>query len=257
MSENGAVVVSRVGDRMTTPPIVVEEDAALETIARLLERHSISALPVVASGRLAGIVSTTDVVKTMASTANDATRARSLMSAPVVIARRNEPIEEAATKLVARGVHRLVVVDEDRPVGILGARDILVALRHRRPTVTVGALMSSPVNTIDVGDSIDTAVGALASANVHGLVVVDADWPVGAFTHREALAARALPPELRRRPVEEVMSYETICLDAATPAYRAVAHAIAMDVRRLLVVHERRLVGILSCVDLVRALIAD
>jgi hypothetical protein len=55
---------------------------------------------------------------------------------------------------------------------------------------------------------------------------------------------------MRRRPVEDAMSYETICLDVATPIYRAAASAISTNVRRLLIEH-RRLVGIVSCLDLV------
>jgi CBS domain-containing protein len=50
------------------------------------------------------------------------------------------------------------------------------------------------------------------------------------------------------------MSYETICLDAGTPVYRAAAHALSLGVRRILVVHDRELVGILSCLDLAATL---
>ena len=94
----------------------------------------------------------------------------------------------------------------------------------------------------------------LAQANVHGIVVVDGTSPVGVFTHAEALSARKLPPALRESPVEDVMSYETICLDVATPLHRAAAYMVAMNVRRILVVEHRRLVGIVSCLDLVDVL---
>jgi signal-transduction protein with cAMP-binding, CBS, and nucleotidyltransferase domain len=50
------------------------------------------------------------------------------------------------------------------------------------------------------------------------------------------------------------MSYETICLDRSTPVYRAAGHAIAMSVRRILVVEKHYLVGMLSCLDLLRAI---
>ena len=50
------------------------------------------------------------------------------------------------------------------------------------------------------------------------------------------------------------MSQETICLDVETPIYRAAGYGISMNVRRLLVVQGRRLVGIVSALDLVGAL---
>ena len=111
--------------------------------------------------------------------------------------------------------------------------------------------MRMPVESVEVGAPISDAVERLASANVHGIVVVDGSAPVGVFTHAEALAAKKLPPALRESPVEDVMSYETICLDVATPIHRAASYMVSMNVRRILVVEHRRLVGIVSCLDLV------
>lgn len=53
------------------------------------------------------------------------------------------------------------------------------------------------------------------------------------------------------------MSYETICLEDDTPVHRAAAYATAMNVRRLLIVRDRHLVGIVSALDLVFTLRAS
>jgi signal-transduction protein with cAMP-binding, CBS, and nucleotidyltransferase domain len=55
-------------------------------------------------------------------------------------------------------------------------------------------------------------------------------------------------------PVEEVMSYETICLDVATPLYRVAGHMVQMRVRRVLAVERHELRGILSGFDMLRAI---
>ena len=80
-----------------------------------------------------------------------------------------------------------------------------------------------------------------------------ASYAAGSST-AEAIAARALPANLREMPVERVMSYETVCLDVATPVHRAASYVVAMNVRRILVVEKRDLVGIMSCLDLVACL---
>jgi len=239
---------------MTTPAQTVRLDARAADIMKLLEDRAISAVPVVDGGRLTGIVSTTDLVRALATNADPSLPANRVMTAPVVVASPDEPLDEAAWRLVAARVHRLIVTEHDRPIGVLSARDILAELVRRRPTEPIRAIMTTPVETVAVGDTIDEAIVKLASAGVHGLVVVDGSFPVGVFTHAEALAARSLPAALRLRPVEDVMSYETICLDAATPIHRAAAHSMAMNVRRILVVERTHLVGILSCVDLVGVL---
>jgi CBS domain-containing protein len=87
---------------------------------------------------------------------------------------------------------------------------------------------------------------------VRGLVVVDGTWPVGVFTHTEALRTRHLTPSLLETPVEQVMSYETICLDVKTPLYRVAGHFVQMNVRRVLAVEARALRGIASGFDLAR-----
>ncbi len=116
--------------------------------------------------------------------------------------------------------------------------------------------MNPCVVTVDLGQTIDAAIEQLAASGVRGLVVMDGRSPVGVFTQLEAIKARGLPAEQRRMPVEEVMSYETICLDVATPLYRVAGYMLQMRVRRVLAVEHRRLAGILSSFDLLSA-VAD
>ena len=89
---------------------------------------------------------------------------------------------------------------------------------------------------------------------MRGLVVVDGKAPVGLFSQLEAIRARALPPPLRQRPVEEIMSYETMSLDVDTPLYRAAGHAVSTRMRRIFVVDGRTLVGIVTGYDLAHVL---
>jgi predicted transcriptional regulator len=128
------------------------------------------------------------------------------------------------------------------------------AVLYHRVDVPLSRVMSVPVETIDEGDTIRLAIQRLAQVNVRGLVVVDGTWPVGVFTHTEAMQAHALPSMFLETPVERVMSYETICLDVNTPLYRVAGYAVQMHVRRILVVEHRELRGIVSGFDVVRVM---
>ncbi len=245
-----------VRDCMTAPAIVGKESMTLADLSDLFTHHAISAVPIVRRGTLVGVVSTTDLVSVTAAEAKEgpAKLAADLMTVPVITASPNDTLGRAARKLAAAKVHRLVVVDRDRVVGVLSAHAALEELQARRIAIPLRKVMSSPVVSVSVDDTINEASKVLAQTNVHGLVVVDGEMPVGVFTQSEALAALKLPYALRERPVEDVMSYETICLNAATPVFRAAAHVSAMDVRRLIVVENRRVVGIASALDLLAAL---
>lgn len=53
----------RARDVMTRPAITVDEDASLEEIAEILEKHHIKRVPVLREGRLCGIVSRADLLR--------------------------------------------------------------------------------------------------------------------------------------------------------------------------------------------------
>lgn len=243
--------------------ISVPPDFPLVGLQRLFEERDVSAVPVVDSRNvLLGIVSTTDLLR-VARIEMESPRALArvwppprnvehVMRTPVVTVDEERTLREAASKLVEHRIHRLVVTRGGNAVGVLSTRDAMRAILKARVPDPVSRVMTTEIQTIDLGESIDVAIGRLTDANVHGLVVVDGEWPVGVFTHREAIRARALPPVFRGTAVEQIMSYETICHDAKTPLYRVAGQSIDMNVRRVLAVENRTLVGIATGFDLVR-----
>ena len=132
--------------------------------------------------------------------------------------------------------------------------DVLGGLLHRQVPAPLSTIMSQPVESVLLGAPISEAVERLASAGVHGLVVVDGLSPVGIFDQNEALAARRLPPTLLEDPVEQVMCHDVITLSGSTPIHRAARYAWSTKARRILVRENEELVGIVSDLDLVDSL---
>jgi CBS domain-containing protein len=60
-------VAATVGEVMTAEPVTVGPDATLEDLATLLVNREVSRLPVVEDGRLIGIISKHDLVRSLAS----------------------------------------------------------------------------------------------------------------------------------------------------------------------------------------------
>jgi CBS domain-containing protein len=126
-----------VRDVMTHQAITVTGDVPLSDAADLLDRFAISALPVVDQvGRVVGIVTESDLLHVRASAALWAgwslLTVSDIMSAPVITARADVPIADAATQMDARHIHRLVIVDDElRALGILSAGDVVHAMAGR------------------------------------------------------------------------------------------------------------------------------
>ena len=245
---------------MSQDPVVARLEMPLPEVRHLLETRDISAVPVVdRDGKLRGIVSLSDLLHGPRGEGEPEALplASDVMEPRVLTITEGATMREAARVMLDRQIHRLVVVREGTPVGMLSTRDAARAVLASRVETPLRERMTSPVLTIELGESIHAAIERLTAAGVRGLVVMDGPSPVGAFTQLEAVKARGLTLDQQQVPVEEVMSYETICLDVSTPLYRVAGHMVQMRVRRVLAIEHHRLAGILSSFDLLASIAAD
>jgi CBS domain-containing protein len=60
------MVGATVADIYTSPPVTVGEDTAIDEIATIMSERNIHTLPVVADGRLKGVIGKKDIIKTIA-----------------------------------------------------------------------------------------------------------------------------------------------------------------------------------------------
>ena len=130
-----ATTPTTVGQLMSQRPIVVWPDTALAEVAEVLDRYAISAVPVVDwMGYLVGVVSQMDLLRIRESEGPWAQwpglEARHVMSGPALTVTRNTSLLEAARRMEAEGVQRLVVVDDDgeSPIGIVSVSDLAHAM---------------------------------------------------------------------------------------------------------------------------------
>jgi CBS domain-containing protein len=150
-----------VKDVMTTPVVTVTPESTLAEVARLLDEHHISGLPVVdESGRVVGVVSDRDLVArsqelqvkslrypwpglgrepdlqkltwlTQGLFAIGETRVREVMSRQVVTIEDTAPLELAAHLMASREVNRIPVLRQGRLVGIISRADLVRAVARR------------------------------------------------------------------------------------------------------------------------------
>jgi len=120
-----------VANLMTGSPVVVTEDAAIAGVAELLAGFEITGVPVVdAADRLVGVISQTDLVRLRGSTVPwtgwHGLMVRDLMTKPARTISGSAPLDEAARRMTAENVHRLVVVDNRQtPIGVISESDIV------------------------------------------------------------------------------------------------------------------------------------
>ena len=170
---------------------------------------------------------------------------------PAITVGPRESVSQVAAKMVERRIHRVFVEDEQGLLGVFSTLDLLTAIGAARIATPLTEVMSKPAFTVPVAASIAHATDRLAAAHVSGVVVVDDEgWPVGIFSQREALLSHALSAETS---VEEAMNHGLVCLHSKAPLFRAANLAAAARARRVLVIEDRRVIGVITPLDFARA----
>jgi sulfide:quinone oxidoreductase len=114
-----------VGDVMSTDVLVVAPEDTLGEIAEALVEQDLGSALVAEYGRLIGILTTRDLLRALAWRVHSSeARAREWMTAEPIAVSANTPLETAAFLMREHDIHHLPVVEGERPVGMVGMRDV-------------------------------------------------------------------------------------------------------------------------------------
>lgn len=93
-------------------------------------------------------------------------------------------VQDAAKMMADSKVGCLVVIDKNRPVGILTERDFVtkVALLEKSPAIQVGEIMTSPLVTISPKETAVKLADLMKDRKIHKVPVTDGDRLVGIVT---------------------------------------------------------------------------
>jgi CBS domain-containing protein len=127
---------------MTETVVVIEVDRPLSEALDCFRQYGFHHLPVLRQGRLAGMLSSADVLKlehfappgTDHRFLDERLSLEQVMRTPVVSVRPTTSLGEAAETLMAAGVHALPIVDDDgHVVGIVSSSDMIRSLMRGPP----------------------------------------------------------------------------------------------------------------------------
>jgi CBS domain-containing protein len=111
---------------------IAPEDTLGEAVERIVARGDGPAL-VADYGRLIGVLSAHDVLRAVAERVHPSDgRAREWMSDPLATVAPDDSPDEAAARMIENGVHHLLVVEGERPVGVVALREVVSGRPGRR-----------------------------------------------------------------------------------------------------------------------------
>jgi CBS domain-containing protein len=114
----------------------------------------------------------------------------------------------------------------------------------------VESIMIRPVETAEPTDTSRLALQKMVDKNIGCLVIVNEQRPVGIVTERDILRNIAKDPNFLKSNVNGAMSSPVIYLSPVAPINEAMETMLSYSIRRLPVVENGRLVGIVTERDL-------
>ena len=119
---------AKVGEIMTSDPLVVAPEDTLGEVAERMREREVGSALVAEYGRLIGILSSRDMLRAIAGRVHSSeARVRQWMTAEPVAVSATTTVEAAGILMTEHHVNHLPVVEGERPVGIVGMRDVVRA----------------------------------------------------------------------------------------------------------------------------------
>lgn len=112
-----------------------------------------------------------------------------MMSSPVVHVAPDDSVADALRAMIDSDFGAVVVVEDERPVGVFTERDVSRRILDDRELLVrkVGDVMSAPVISVAPTDEVVFIFGLMTSKRIRRLPVVEGDRLVGIITERDLL----------------------------------------------------------------------
>ncbi|MFB5631303.1 MAG: cyclic nucleotide-binding/CBS domain-containing protein [Nitrosopumilaceae archaeon] len=113
-------------------------------------------------------------------------------------------------------------------------------------------IMQKNVIVIEENKSVQEAAMLITEKNISFLVVVKNDKPVGVVTEKDFVRKIAAEDKIASQiPLSKIMSYKFRSVEPSTDIEDAVQKMLNHNIRRLLVLEDEKLVGVITQTDLV------
>jgi CBS domain-containing protein len=133
-----------VKDVMSSPVITIAEDAPVNKVAELMDKHGLGCIIVTSKkGKPLGIITERDLVaRVLAKNAKpDTVKASEVMTSPLMTIEPDATISEAARRMSRLNIRRLGVIYKGQLIGLLSSKDILSVMPELLETIQEHAII--------------------------------------------------------------------------------------------------------------------
>jgi CBS domain-containing protein len=183
--------------------------------------------------------------------------AHDLMTTPIETVESDMPVHEVATRMYEKDIHRLLVTENERPIGIISISDFVAGIAAQEPVrrQTVGDVMSRTFLVCREDNTIINAARTMTQSAWRSIIVVDAKGRLqGVITGHQLIqmAGKSIDENLQ---VKDFMNRKLVTVDINASLQEAADRMIQNHRHRVIVVDkndpESFPMGVVSSFDIV------
>jgi CBS domain-containing protein len=177
---------------MSYPLTTIGPAAKIKEAAQMM-MHKKSRLGVFESGRLVGVITASDLIRSLPDVPETEAKVDDFMTKEIVTADEKTPVNRIAKLMGEKRIGSVIVTIEGVPFGIFTERDLLSTfLIKGKPLIAeVGKEASSPLITTTARTSIHKAAATMALKHIRRLPIATEDKLIGIITARDLVEAYA------------------------------------------------------------------
>jgi MHS family proline/betaine transporter-like MFS transporter len=119
----------RLNELVRRKPITISGEATIHDVVKIMAEQNIGFLVVVENGRMVGVLSERDVVRSLAERGNLSVKVSDICKRDIITLQEDATLEEAAEKMGKHGIRHIVVVNKSGElVGVVSVRDLIQEL---------------------------------------------------------------------------------------------------------------------------------
>jgi len=116
-------------------------------------------------------------------------KVKDIMSKDLVVIDKDATIHDAIEKMLSHEIHSLIVMDNDKPVGIVTINDVIVLMEKGESgtDILVNEFMSNEIISIGPEEDLQKAVRIMIRNNIHRLPVIKDKKLMGIITSSDLM----------------------------------------------------------------------
>jgi CBS domain-containing protein len=242
-----------VANYMTPYPISVKPEVSFQTVVNFMAERGIGNLVVSENATPIGILTEREILQCAVSKeATEHKKVKDIGTQPYIKITPDTSVLDATKIMISKKSRLLVFADNDKLVGIITASDMVRAFRKTDKSPSLDNVVSTKICTCSTHDTILDAAKLMYEKKIGSVIVVNGD-KFGIFTERDLLVQVLANEVDMKGEVGGYSSWPLVTADKGVLANNAASIMAANNIKRLGLVRNGSLVGIVTARDLVDA----